>query len=141
VSSGAPVVVHSGAAGGRPQAQQQPSIVVKQTVKQIVGGEVTKRRKAVKHETKRTLTTRKKEYNSLKKSVKASLQRAKKENYKRGDAEIKSMPKGDRVAARKRLRADLKKKHSVLLKQLPATGRLTLADISALINKIKRIKW
>ena len=34
-----------------------------------------------------------------------------------------------------------KKKYTMLLKQLPATGRLTLADIGSLITKIRRLKW
>ena len=137
-----PVIVpgaQGAVATGQIQAQKPTQIIVKQKVTQIVGGK--ERKKAVKRAKKGTLKAKKKEYAAVKKTVKHALMAAKKSHYTRENDKIKGMDKGARVSARKKLRADIKVRYSRLVKLLPSTGRMSLNDISSLINKIKKVKW
>ena len=53
-------------------ASGKPQIVVKQTVKQVVG-DTKRRKKAVKTSNRQVLKTKRKEYNTTKKAVKKAL--------------------------------------------------------------------
>ena len=65
----------------------------------------------------------------------------KKDGYKSETARIKALPSKERVAARKELKARLKKAYDEKIKMLPSLGRRKYNDIVALINKLKKLKW
>ena len=139
-SGSAPVIVTSGGGGGVPQ-KAKPQIVIKQTVKQIQNSDDKQRKKQVKRARTDARKKRLKEYNALKAKAKKQITAGKKAHYTRENTRIKAMPVKQRVAARKKVRDDLKKKQQALLKQMPAGGRLSMQDLVALISKVKKIKW
>ena len=51
------------------------------------------------------------------------------------------MPTKQRVAARKKLRSELKAKMDALLKQLPSAGKRSHNELAALITKVRKLKW
>ena len=83
----------------------------------------------------------KKPVKTAKKAVKKALLAGKKEQYTRDNADIKKLDRGARAAARKKLKTSLKERHTTLLRQLPATGRLGFNALDQLISKIRGIKW
>ena len=97
--------------------------------------------KRVKKAGKDVLKKRRREYNALKTKAKKQITTGKKAHYTRENARIKKLPTKQRVAARKRVKEQLKNKQRELLKKMPAAGRLKLADLVALISKVKTIKW
>ena len=134
-----PVVVQGGPSVGA-AASGKPQIVVKQTVKQVVG-DTKRRKKAVKTSNRQVLKTKRKEYNTTKKAVKKALSVAKSAQYARENDKIKKMERGERKAARKKLREMLKARYASLLKQLPSSNKMSYGDIASLISKIKTVKW
>jgi hypothetical protein len=139
VASG-PVIVQGGP--GQAQKQAQPSqIIVKQTVKQVVGAEKKSRKKKVKAGERSSLKRIKNEYSTAKKKVKKDIIAAKKKYYAQENEKIKKLPTKERVAARKKLKAEIKKKQIELTKSMPSTGRMKYNDVAALIRKIKQLKW
>ena len=140
-SSAGPVIVQSGVGEQKKQPTQPSQIIVKQTVKQIVGGETKKRKRKVKTAERSTLKRIKNEYTAAKKKVKKDITVAKNKYYAQENSKIKQMPAKLRVAARKKLKAEIKKKQTELTKSMPSTGRMQYNDIAALIRKIKSLKW
>jgi hypothetical protein len=121
----------------RPPEKQKPQIVVKQTVKQVQGPDKPKRRKR-----KAGVGKSRKEYNAIKKEVKSRLTAQKNVTFEKHNARIKKLPAKERAAARKKLRAELKARHSRLVKQLRTGKSLKTIDaITAAIRVAKRIKW
>ena len=138
-----PVIVQGGPSGsGAAQKKEGPTkIVIKQTVKQIQGADTKRRKKRVTKGNAQALKKKRKEYASVKKAVKKALLVGKKAQYAEDNAHIKTMKRGERVAARKKLKQALKSRMILLLKQLPGSGRLDFTDLAALISKIRRVKW
>jgi hypothetical protein len=119
------------------QDKQKPQIVVKQTVKQVQGPDKPKRKKR-----KAGIGKSRKEYNAIKKEVKSRLTAQKKVTFEKHNARIKKLPAKERAAARKKLRAELKARHSRLVKQLKTGKSLkTLDAITAAIRVAKKLKW
>ena len=134
------VVMGSGGVGRQPP-QQPPIINIKQIVKQHVGDEHKRKSKAIKKSNKGALTKRRKVYNDLKKKTIAAINSGKNVHYKRENEKIKKFPAKQRKAARTKLRTELAARKKALVKQLPAAGRMKLADLERLINKVKQLKW
>ena len=110
---------------------------MKQTVKQIQGKDKAKRKKR-----KGGIGKSRKEYNAIKKEVKARLTAQKKVTFEKHNARIKKLPAKERAAARKKLRAELKARHSKLVKQLKTGKSLkTLEAIHAAVSIAKKLKW
>lgn len=124
-----------------PAKTEAPKIIIKQTVKQIQKKEGVVRMKRVKKAGKDVVKKRRQEYNALKSKAKKQITAGKKAHYTRENIRIKKLPVKERVAERKRVKQQLKKKQMELLKKMPAAGRLKLADLVALISKVKTIKW
>jgi hypothetical protein len=117
--------------------KQRPQIVVKQTVKQVQGPDKPKRKKR-----KPGVGKSRKEYNAIKKEVKSRLTAQKKVTFEKHNARIKKLPAKERAAARKKLRAELKARHSRLVKQLRTGKSLKTMDaITAAIRVAKKLKW
>ena len=83
-----------------------------------------------------------KEYNAIKREVKSRLTAQKKTTFEKHNARIKKLPAKERAAARKKLRAELKARHSRLVKQMKTGKSLkTLDAIAAAIRVAKKLKW
>ena len=126
--------------GGVEAVKAKPGVVIKQIVKQEVGTKKA-RKKVRKKAGQSTIKTKRKEYTSLKKGLKKRLTQLKKEAFAADAGKIKALPPKERQAARKELRARIKKAHDERLKQLPALGKRKYNEIVALINKINKLKW
>ena len=110
---------------------------MKQTVKQVHGPDKPKRKKR-----KAGIGKSRKEYNAIKREVKSRLTAQKKVTFEKHNARIKKLPAKERAAARKKLRAELKARHSKLVKQLKTGKSLkTLDAITAAIRVAKKLKW
>jgi hypothetical protein len=140
-TSSGPVIVQSGMGAQKQQPAQPSQIIVKQTVKQVVGTEQRKRKKKVKSGEKATLKRIKNEYSVAKKQVKKDITAAKKKYYETENAKIKLLPSKKRASSRNALKAEIKKKQGELAKSMPSTGRMKYNDIAALIRKIRLLKW
>jgi len=140
-----PVIVQGGPSGSsavRGKAEFPTKIVIKQNGKQIVGGVEKKiRKKKVKDSDKSSLRRIKNQYTELKQKAKKDIMTKKKKYYDSENKKIKELPTGERKAARKKLRAEIKKRQDSLLKQMPKSGRMKFNDVAALISKVKSIKW
>lgn len=111
--------------------KQKPQIVVKQTVKQVQGPDKPKRKKR-----KPGIGKSRKEYNALKREVKSRLTAQKKVTFEKHNARIKKLPAKERAAA------ELKARHSRLVKQMKTGKSLkTLDAIAAAIRVAKKLKW
>ena len=135
-----PVVV-TGTGGGAPAAKARPSIIVKQTVKQIQAKDNAVRKKRVTRATKQSRKKKLMEYNALKAKMKKSIMAGKKAHYSLENTRIKKLPSKERVAERKKIKSELQKRKNDLLKQMPAGGRLSREDLISLISTVKKIKW
>ena len=121
--------------GRRQEAPSKPQIIVKQTVKQVQGKEKPKRRKT-------GITKTRKEYNALKKQVKARIKEQKDAAYEKQNARISKLPKKKQTALRRKLKKGLKDKHSRLVKQLKAGSSYKSVDaLHSAISLAKSLKW
>ena len=136
--AGQPVAVTS--TGGTEAVKAKPSIVIKQISRQEVGTRKAKKRRVTKSN-KQSLKQKKGEYMKLKRDLRSRLAQQKKASYSAEAERIKSLPSTQRVAARKALRARLKKVYDEKLRQLPNLGKRNYNDIVALINKLRKIRW
>ena len=137
IIGGQPVVITE--TGAAVPVKAKPGVVIKQIVKQEVGTSKA-RKKRVTSARGATLKQVKSEYHALKKGIRKRITQLKKEAYSAETSRIKGLPSKERAAARKALRARLKKEFDDKLKQVPSLGRKKYSDIVALIHKIKRIK-
>ena len=133
-----PVVITK--TGGVEAVKTKPSLVIKQIVKQEVGVKKA-RKKKIRKARQSTIKTKRKEYTALKKGLKKRLAQLKKDAFAAEAGKIKALPPKERSAARKALRARIKKVHDERLKQLPAIGNRKYNEIVALINKVNKLKW
>ena len=118
----------------------KPSIVIKQIARQEVGAKKARRRKVARAD-KVSIKAKRKEYNAIKKRLRSRLMQQKKEGLALEVAKIKALPSKQRAAARKKVKARLKKAYDAKVKMLPTLGRRKLADVILLIKKLNRLKW
>ena len=100
-----------------------------------------RRRKKIKAIKTKSLTTKRKEYTALKKQIRKALTAGKNTSYTKRNESIKKMPTNKRAAARKGLKAELKRKLSSLLKQMPPAGKKGHDEIAILLSKVRKLKW
>ena len=118
----------------------KPGVVIKQIVRQEIGAKKARRRKVARAD-KTTVKAKRKEYQSLKKRLRTRLVQQKRDGLAAEAATIQGLPAKQRAAARKKIKARLKKAYDARVKMLPTLGRRRLGDIIALINKLNKLKW
>jgi hypothetical protein len=132
-----PVPVQAAAAG-----KQKPSIVIKQTVKQIQGASGKRRNKKVRFNNNAVLKKLKKQYSDAKKRIHKELVTKKKLEYESRNKDIKLLPAHQRKAARKKVRDELTKKMKGLKSLLLPISRLKQpGEVEAAIKSTKKLKW
>ena len=82
----------------------------------------------------------KKIYSQAKKRIQKAITQKKKLETKAAQAKIRSLPKGQRAAARKQFKAAQKAKYDKLKKQMPTTRGLTLPTINTLVKRMKTMR-
>ena len=109
----------------------------------VAGNTFAKRRKkGVTDSNKRSLAAVRKQYTTVKKQITKALRVAKKKMYDRENAKIKQMPRGNRKAARERVRAEIKKRFATLLKSMrPASHYKKVGAVQQAIQNIRKVKW
>ena len=133
-----PITVPFVAGGQKPTLQP---VIQKVTVTQKIGEDKKRRRKKIKAIKTKSLTTKRKEYTALKKQIRKALTAGKNTSYTKRNETIKKMPTNKRTAARKGLKAELKRKLSSLLKQMPPVGKKGHDEIAILLSKVRKLKW
>jgi hypothetical protein len=83
----------------------------------------------------------KKDYNTLKRKTIKAIKKGRGEHYKRENEHIKKLPAKRRKAARASLRRKLKERESKLVRQLPSSARMTVADLVRVTRLAQRLKW
>ena len=127
--------------GGAPQRGQPSGVVVKQTVKQQQNAQA-KTKRGIRKRQQGTLGKSRKEYNALKKQVKARITKAKKAFYDVENKKIMGMKRGQRKAAREKLRAAIKSKLAKLMAMVkPSSSLKTMEAVAKAISVIKKLKW
>ena len=127
--------------GGAPQRGQPSGMVVKQTVKQQQSAQA-KTKRTIRKRQQGTLGKSRKQYNALKKQVKARITKAKKAFYDAENKKIMSMKRGQRKAARDKLRAAIKSKLAKLMAMVkPSSSLKTMEAVAKAISVVKKLKW
>jgi hypothetical protein len=115
------------------EKKEKPGIVIKQTVKQVVGKEEKRKRK---RKIPSKITALRKEYNGTKKQVIRKLRDAKSALLKTRLSDAKS------VAARKAVRKELSERLKKLLADIKPTKNYTNeGDLRQAIRVVRRLKW
>ena len=127
--------------GGAPQRGQPSGVVVKQTVKQQQNAQA-KTKRTIRKRQQGTLGKSRKEYNALKKQVKARITKAKKAFYEAENKKIMGMKRDQRKAAREKLRAAIKSKLAKLMAMVkPSSSLKTMEAVAKAISVVKKLKW
>jgi transketolase len=121
-------------------AKDAGKIVVKQTVKQIVGPRKRRKTKADAGN-KAALKAKKVEYAAMKNQVRKRLSAEKKAAFQKALAEAKTLPAKERKSRIAAIRKEHKEKLAALLKQMPALGKRKMNEIIGLLKRIKQIRW
>jgi hypothetical protein len=133
-----PVPVPVGAATGK----QIPTIVIKQTVKQIQATRGRVRDKKVRFNNKGVIAKLKKQYAAAKKQLYKELTTKRKLEYEKHNKRIKQLPSKERKNARKKIRAGLAKKMKQLKSALLPVSRLKKSgEVEQAIKSLKKVKW
>jgi hypothetical protein len=130
--AGAPVVSTTVAGGGRQQREQRDG-------REGISIKITN--KAVVNEKTRGLRKAKKKYNTLKRKTITAIKKGRSAHYKKENENIKKQPAKRRKALRASLRKQLKDRESKLVRQLPSSARMTVADLVRVTRLAQRLKW
>ena len=82
----------------------------------------------------------KKIYGQAKKKIQKEIANKKKMETKAAQAKIRTLPKNQRSAARKKFKAAQKEKYDKLAKQMPTTRGLTVPTINTLVKRMKSMR-
>jgi hypothetical protein len=120
----------------------KPSIIVKQTVKQVQSAQNKKRNATVRKTNRTSLAAARKKYTTAKRELTKKIRASKKAEYMQENAKIKSLPAKQRKAARKRVQAVLKTKLQKLLTLMkPSSFYKKIAHVQTGIATLRKIKW
>ena len=143
-----PVIIQSGQSGviqvpvPAAQGTQKPTIVIKQTVKQIQNTRGRARDKKVRFNNKGVIAKLKKQYTAAKKQLHKELATKRKLDYEKQNTSIKLLPTKQRKDARRKLRDGLTKKMKQLKSALLPVSRLkNPGEVEQAIKSLKKIKW
>jgi len=139
-----PVVIVPQAVGGIGGKEQQKEkdketarIIIKQTVKQTVGGK-RKRKLRAKTAKQNTMKSIRKEYNTLRKQLVTLFRKTKQKHYK---AQVVGLKGRGNKTERDQIKTSLVKRLKGLLAQMPTSAKKTYEQLESLVTKLKTLKW